>query len=125
MFDPIHVIHTEAEYAAALAEFEAYFDAEPAPGTPAGDRFELLGLLLAKYEAERHPIPEAAPLDVLRFMMEANGRTQADLAALFGSRSRASEVLGGKRELSLSQIRQLAREWKIPVAALVGELEAA
>jgi antitoxin component HigA of HigAB toxin-antitoxin module len=121
--DQIHIIHTEGDYEAALTEFEHYFDHEPEPGTEAADRFELLGMVLAKYEAERHPVPDASPLEVLRFMMDANGRSQSDLADLFGSRSRASEVLSGHRELSLSQIRALAQEWRIPAAALIGVME--
>lgn len=70
-------------------------------------------------------MPPAAPLDVLKFMMDQNDRTQADLAHLLGSRSRASEILNAKRELTLDQIRLLSREWHIPAAALIGELEAA
>lgn len=122
---PIRVLHAEADYQAALAEYEGYFDAEPAAGSPEADRFELLGLVIAKYEAERAPMPAAQPLDVLRLAMEQQGRTQADLAALLGSRSRASEILSARRDLTLAQIRRLAREWRIPASLLVGAAEAA
>jgi hypothetical protein len=54
-----------------------------------------------------------------RFSMEANGRTQADLAHLLGSSSRASEVLSGKRQLSMGMIAKLQAEWHIPAGALV------
>jgi HTH-type transcriptional regulator / antitoxin HigA len=123
--DPIHIIHTEDDYKTALEEYESYFEHEPAPGSEAADRFELLGMVLAKYEAERHPVPDASPIEVLQFMMDATGKTQSDLADLFESRSRASEVLSGRRELSLNQIRLLAKEWHIPASALIGELETA
>jgi HTH-type transcriptional regulator/antitoxin HigA len=122
---PIHVLHTEADYEAALAEYERYFDDEPAEGSAEADRFELLGLVIAKYEEEHAPIPAAAPLDVLRFAMEQQGHAQSDLAALLGSRSRASEILNGRRDLTLAQIRTLAKAWRIPANLLVGELEAA
>lgn len=122
---PIRVLHTEADYEAALAEYEGYFDAEPGAGSMEADRFELLGLVIGKYEAERFPMPANHPLDILRFAMEQQGRTQADLAALLGSRSRASEILSARRDLTLAQIRILARAWRIPANLLVGELEAA
>ena len=48
----IHILRDEADYQRALADYEAFFDDEPAPGSEAGDRFELLGLVLAKYEEE-------------------------------------------------------------------------
>jgi HTH-type transcriptional regulator/antitoxin HigA len=57
--------------------------------------------------------------------MEHAGRTQSDLAALLGSRSRASEILSGKRDLTLDQIRKLHREWHIPVASLIGAVQSA
>lgn len=123
--EPVRPIHSDEQHAAALAEFETYFENEPALGTPEADRFELLGLVIERYEETRWPVPAPAPVDMLRFAMEQSGRTQADLAELFGSRSRASEVLSGKRDLTLDQIRRLAREWRIPAAALIGELEAA
>lgn len=121
----IGIIRSEAEYEAALAEFETYFDDEPQPGSPEASRFELLGLVLAKYEEERWPIAPTTPLDALKFRMEQGGHSQTDLANLLGSRSRASEIINGKRELNLDQIRLLAREWHIPVGALVGDLERA
>ncbi len=120
---PLRPIRTEADYDAALAEVERYFDKEPARGAPEADRFELLGILLAKYEDEHFPIAAPTPVEALRFRMEHGGKTQADLADLLGSRSRASEILSGKRDLTLDQIRKLHREWRIPVAVLVGEMK--
>lgn len=70
-------------------------------------------------------MPAAAPLDVLRFAMEQRSHTQSDLAALLGSRFRASEILNGRRDLTLAQIRTLAKAWRIPANLLVGEMEAA
>lgn len=119
----IRPIRSEADHDAALAEIERLFHAEP--GTDDGDKVEILVALVEAYERRVYPMPHVPPLDVLRFMMTENGRTQADLAQLLGSRSRASEILNGKRELTLDQIRLLAREWHIPAGALVGELKAA
>lgn len=117
---PVRVLHSDADHAAALAEYEGYFDAEPAPGTEAADRFELLGLVIADYEARRWPITPADPVEVLHAVMQGRGYDQSDLAALLGSRSRASEVLNGRRPLSLAQIRAISEGWKVPAAALIG-----
>jgi HTH-type transcriptional regulator/antitoxin HigA len=121
----ISIIRSEGVYQAALAEYESYFDNEPAVGTSEADRFELLGVVLAKYEEDLSHLPALSPASVIRYVMESNGRRQSDLAALFGSKSRASELLNGRRDLSLSQIRVLRREWHIPADALLGEIAGA
>jgi HTH-type transcriptional regulator/antitoxin HigA len=125
MAQTISIIRDEAGYAAALAEFEACFDHEPAPGSEDGDRFELLGLLLAKYEEEHFPMPKTGPVEAIRFAMDRQGLGQTDLAELLGSRSRASEILSGRRDLTLPQIRLLSKAWGIPVQALICEIEPA
>ncbi|MBL0948325.1 helix-turn-helix domain-containing protein [Brevundimonas sp.] len=125
MTDTLHILRNEADYRAALGAYEACFDKEPVPGTPEADRFELLGLLLARYEEERFPMPTSDPVEAIRFAMDRQGLQQSDLAELLGSRSRASEILNGRRELSLSQIRLLAKEWRIPAEALLGDMQPA
>jgi len=122
-FSPVRAIRTDDEYDAAMKTLRPLFDADPDPASDDGARLEALALLIEHYEATRWPIPAAPPIDVLKFMMEQNDRTQADLAKLLGSRSRASEILNGKRDMTLDHIRLLAREWHIPAAALVGDLE--
>lgn len=125
MANDIKIIRDEAGYRSALATFEAFFDNEPEAGSDDGDRFELLGLLLAKYEEEHFPMPAVGPAEAIRFAMERQGLGQSDLAELLGSRSRASEVLNGRRGLTLPQVRLLSKAWNIPVQALIGEVEAA
>jgi len=115
----LHLIRDEATYQAYLAEYEGYFDDEPAPGTPAADRFEMLGLLLSRYEEEQFPVADISPVEAIRFTMERRGYDQADLAQLLGSRSRASEILSGRRALTLAQIRRLSSEWRIPAEVLI------
>jgi HTH-type transcriptional regulator/antitoxin HigA len=112
-------IRTEAEYAAALVEIERYFVHEPKKGTREADRFDLLALLIEAYEDRHHPIGPPHPVEMIRHRMQTAGYTQADLAALLGSRARASEVLQKKRRLTLPMIWKLSREWKIPAETLV------
>jgi HTH-type transcriptional regulator / antitoxin HigA len=125
MATDIKIIRDEAGYRSVLAEFEAFFENEPEAGSEDGDRFELLGLLLAKYEEDRFPMPKAGPAEAIRFAMDRQGLGQSDLAELLGSRSRASEILKGRRGLTLPQIRLLAKAWNIPVQALIADVEAA
>jgi HTH-type transcriptional regulator/antitoxin HigA len=112
-------IRTEAEYKAALVEIERYFVHEPKKGTPEADRFDLLALLIEAYEDQHHPIGPPHRVEMIRHRMRTAGYSQADLAALLGSRARASEVLAKKRRLTLPMIWKLSREWKIPAETLV------
>ena len=118
MDQEIRAIRNDADHAWALAEYERYFDGEPQAGTPDADRFEVLGVLIRDYEAERWPVGPSDPIDLLRFAIEDMGRSQADLARILGSRSRASEILARKRGLTLDMIRTIAAEWHLPVEAL-------
>ncbi len=121
----LHVIRSDEQYEAYLAEYEAFFDREPKAGTAAADRFELLGLLLVKYEETRFPMDIGDPVEAIRFAMDRKGLGQSDLAELIGSRSRASEILNRRRDLSLAQIRLLSQAWGVPAQALVGAATAA
>jgi HTH-type transcriptional regulator/antitoxin HigA len=67
----------------------------------------LLARLIQDYD-DKIELPAVSPLEMLKFLMEQHGLKQADLLAIFGSRSVASAVLGGKRELSKAHIRKLA-----------------
>lgn len=120
MIPDVRPLRTEADYEAALAAIRPYFEQEPAEGTAQADHFDLLAMVIEKYEDEHFPIPEADPVAAVRLVMEANGYTKADLGELIGGASRVSEFLNGRRDLSLPQIRRLHSAWKIPADALIG-----
>lgn len=61
----IRPIHTDADYRAVLPEVPAYFDNEPEPGTPEGDRFEVLMTLLEANEAKHFPIGLPDPVEAI------------------------------------------------------------
>jgi HTH-type transcriptional regulator / antitoxin HigA len=104
---PIVPIRSEADHAAALAEVEALWGAEP--GTEAGDRLDVLTTLVAAYEAEHHAIDLPDPIEAIRVRMEEKGMSREDLAALLGIGSgRVSEILNRRRRLTLPMIRALA-----------------
>lgn len=110
-------IKTDADFRAALADIEALWDAEP--DTPDGDRLDLLMTLVEAYERRHHPMPPADPIAAIKFMMEQRGLTRADLEPIIGSSGRVSEVLNRHRALSLSMIRRLSEELRIPAEILI------
>lgn len=112
-------IRSAADYDAALDEIERYFENEPKPGTPDADRFDLLALIIEDYESKRWPINPPDTIDAIRYRMEMGGYTQADLGRLLGSRQRASDILTGKRSLTMRMAWKLHREWDIPAEALI------
>ena len=115
---PVFPITDDETHRAALARIDEIFYAEP--GTPEGAELDALATLVEHYEEVRWPIATPSPLAALKFGMEQQGATQTDLAQLLGSRSRASEILAGKREMTLEQIRQVVRAWRIPASLLIG-----
>jgi len=115
----IRPLNTEADYNWALAEVAPYFEHPPKPGTPEADRFDVLATLIEAYENRQWPIAAPHPIDGLQAYMEMTGRTQGDLGALLGSSSRASEILGRRRRLSLDMIHRLSRDWRMPADLLV------
>jgi HTH-type transcriptional regulator / antitoxin HigA len=118
---PFHpkVIKTTVEHERALARIEELFTAKP--GTPDGDQLELLLLLVETYEAKEYPIDLPDPIEAIRFRMEQAKLKQKDLIPILGSKGKVSEVLNGKRELSLTMIRKLVSELGIPAEVLLQE----
>ncbi|MBC7635130.1 MAG: XRE family transcriptional regulator [Acetobacteraceae bacterium] len=115
----IRPLRSEADYDAALVAVEDYFEHEPALGSPEADRFDLLALVIADYEAKHWAIdPPEAP-DLLRAHMERTGLKQADLAVVLGSKARASEVLNRRRHLTPGQAWKIHVNWKLPAEALI------
>lgn len=115
------VIKNGAEYEEMLDEIDALLDLDPDPGTEEADRLELLAFLVEDYESRRFPIEAPDPVEAIKFRMEQQGLTQRDLVPYIGSRSKTSEVLSGKRPLSLPMIRALHSGLDIPAPVLLRE----
>ena len=116
----IQPIRTDKEHQAALAEIDTCWGA--LEGTEEGDRLDVLLALVEIYEAKRWPIDideSFDPVDVLNYAIEEFAHTQAELAELLGSRSRASEILSRRRALTVDMIHKISEMWKVPAELLV------
>lgn len=114
----IQPVRTDADHDAALERITQLMGAKS--GTEASDELEILITLVDAYEARRFPMDTPDPATIIRFQMEQQGLTRKDLQPMIGSRARVSEVLTGKRSLTLPMIRRLHHGLGIPVDLLVG-----
>ncbi|GAB4450737.1 MAG: helix-turn-helix domain-containing protein [Anaerolineales bacterium] len=116
---PLLVIRNEREYNAAVRRMNELLDEI---GTNEKHSLysllDTLGTLIHAYEEEHFPVPDSSGSDVLRFLMKEHGLTQSDLSEV-GSQGVISEILNGKRELNIRQIRVLAQKFKVSPAAFV------
>ena len=110
-------IRTEEEYEAALARIDEIFDAEM--GTAEGEELDELADLVESYEDKHYPIGLPDPISAIEFRMDQAGLTQRDLIPYIGSRSKVSEVLSGKRDLTMSMARALHEHLGIPADVLL------
>src|SRR3984893_8840457 len=113
--DPHH-----KEHRAALVEIEKLWGAPS--GSPEGDKLDVLMTLVETYGERRWPVRSRRrfePVDVLYYAIEELFHSQAELAVILGSRSRASEVLARRRPLTLEMIQKINASWKIPPDLLV------
>jgi HTH-type transcriptional regulator/antitoxin HigA len=101
----IRPIKTKADHRAALKEIERLVDAKS--GTLAGDRLEILTMLVDHYESQHEPIEPPNPIDALLYHMESRGLTRRHLEPFLGSRARVAEVLNRRRPLTIDMIRKL------------------
>ena len=115
----IRPIRTQEDYELALSRVESLMDAKP--NSDEFDELEVLATLVDNYEAKHYAINTPDPIEAIKFRMEQEGLIQNDLVALFGNKSRVSEILNRKRKLTLEMIRNLNTHLNIPFENLLGE----
>ena len=115
----LFVIENEADHAQAKALVEKLMRSN-APEDQA--RLAAQARLIELYERSRWPRRSPKVADILTYLMDQHGLTRADLAPLLGTESRVSEVLNGKRELSLTMVQRLRERFHIPADALLPPL---
>ncbi|MGB7416876.1 MAG: ImmA/IrrE family metallo-endopeptidase [Thermosynechococcaceae cyanobacterium] len=119
----IKPIRSEADYDAALAQIDSLMDA--AAGTDDADDLEVLATLVEIYEKQHFPVDMPDPIEAIKFRMDQENLTARDLVPLIGSRAKVSEVLSGKRTLTLKMIRALHEHLEIPADVLLQQSGAA
>jgi len=116
---PLFSIRNEHEYDGALERLNHLLDEV---GTdeqhPLYTLLDTLGTLLHAYEEHHYPMPECSGVEVLRFLMEEHGLSQSDLPEV-GSQGVVSDILRGKRELNVRQIRALAKRFQVSPAVFI------
>ena len=115
----IKPIKSDRDYRRTLAQIESLMAA--LPGTPDGDRLDVLATLAEAWEQKHHSIGPPDPVEAIRFALEQRGLSRRDLEPILGSRSRVAEVLNHKRRLTLPMIRRLHQRLGIPAEVLIQE----
>ena len=107
--DMVKIIKSDTDLETALTRLGELMDLNPAPESDADLELQALAALITAYEDKHYKIDtsEVTPLDIIKFRMEQNGLTAKDMTAYLGSPSQVSEVLSGKRPLSLTMIKKL------------------
>ena len=115
----LKVIKTDAEHQQAVMALLALMDSNPDDGSDEADQLDVLSLLIERYEETAFPVDLPGPVEAIRFRMEQQDLSQKDMIPYFGSAARVSEVLNGKRKLSVNMMRKLNRELGIPAEVLL------
>ena len=112
-------IRDEAHYQRMVAILEALLDeATGDENHPAMGLVDIVGDLIEDFETERHPLPDVTGVSALKFLMEQHGIKQSDLHEI-GSQGVVSEILTGKRELNIRQVRALSERFCVSPATFV------
>jgi HTH-type transcriptional regulator / antitoxin HigA len=116
---PLLTIRNEREYNEAVKRINELLDEiGDNEQHPLYSLLDTLGTIINVYEEEHYPIPKATGVEVLRFLMDEHGLSQSDLPEV-GSQKVVSEILNGRRELNLRQVRALAEKFKVSSAVFV------
>ncbi|WP_266364510.1 helix-turn-helix domain-containing protein [Tellurirhabdus rosea] len=114
----IKAIKSEQDYQEAMKTVEALWSSPE--GSSEADYLEVLAILIEDYEKKHFSLPDLDPIDLVKYQMEELGLSKSDVAPFFGGTNRVSEVLSGKRNLTLKMIREISRNLNIPPNLLIG-----
>lgn len=119
----IKFIKTESDYKEALDLIKVLLSHDPDPNSDEGEQLSLLSALVQDYESRTLPESLPNPIDAIKFRMEQADLKPADLIPYIGSRGRVSEILSGKRPLTLEMVRALEVGLGIPAKVLIRKPE--
>ena len=117
--DKIKIIKTEQDYKEGLKLVEDLIARDPDPDSAEGEQLSLISTLIQDYEARTFPEILPDPIEAIKFRMEQASLKPTDLIPYIGSRSRVSEILSGKRQLTLNMVRALEAGLGIPTKVLI------
>lgn len=115
----IKSIRTAKDYETALARIDALMDAEP--DSAEFDELSVLADLVELHESKHEPMGYPGPVAAIEFRMEQGELHLRDLIPFIGSRAKVSEVLSGKRAITLPMARALHEHLGIPADVLLRE----
>ena len=115
----IKPIKNNAQYESSLSRIYTLMQKDLKVNSPESDELEILSILVKEYENVHFPMPKPKPLEAIKFRLEQKGMTESELSEILGHRSRKSEILSGKRKLSLAMIRKLNEMLNIPAEVLI------
>jgi HTH-type transcriptional regulator / antitoxin HigA len=115
----IKPIKNNAQYESALRRIYLLMQKDLKVNSLESDELEILSVLVKEYENVHFPMPKPNPLEAIKFRLEQKGMTESELSEILGNRSRKSEILSGKRKLSLAMIRKLNEVLHIPAEVLI------
>ncbi|MDE2009132.1 MAG: helix-turn-helix domain-containing protein [Candidatus Omnitrophica bacterium] len=112
-------IHTKQDYNNAIAVLNRLLDeVGDNDRHPLYGFLEILGIVIENYETEHHHWEDASGVEVLKVLMEEHNLNQADLPEI-GSQGVVSEILNGKRQLNVNQIKKLAERFNVGPAVFL------
>ena len=116
---PLLTIRNEREYDRAVRQLNRLLDEIGSNARhPLYDLLDTLGTLIHAYEERHEQLPDVSGSDMLRFFMEEHGLSQSDLPEI-GSQGVVSEILNGRRELNVRQVRALAKRFRVSPAVFI------
>lgn len=115
----IKPIKNKKQYQEALALIYDLMQKDIKASSKESDQLEVLSILVKEYENVHFPLPKPHPIEAIKFRLEQMGMSESDLSSIIGHRSRKSEILSGKRKLSLEMIRRLNKKLRIPAEVLI------
>ncbi len=116
-------VKTNEEHDKYLARAYDLMQKDLKPNSNESDELEVLSILIEAYEKTKFPIEAPNPIEAILFRLDQLGMSKSELSKLLGSRSRASEILKGKRKLSIGMIRKLNQQLGISAQTLIQDYE--
>jgi len=121
MASQVRIIRSDAEYRTALERLAALMDVDFENGSEQENEFELLRLVVGDYEAKHTKPVSVDPIQAITFRLAQQQLSKKDLVPYIGSLSRVSDVLAGRRQLTVAMMRRLHKGLGIPAASLIGD----